>query len=775
MTEVLSPTIPPARFRVVNQPIKRADAREKIAGLTSYAADHELPGMLHAQLIRSLMPSARIIHRDVSRALEVPGVVAVLLGEDVPNNELSSGVPGQQVEIQAFRATSFVLATERVRYHGEPIAMIIASDEDALAEAEARVEIELQELPGVFDPEHALQPDAALVHESGNLLGSWSIDHGDIEAALGDADVVVEGEYATQFVDHAYLEPEAGVAWLDDEGVINIRSSTQVVEHFRDVAKILGLPHAKVRVIAPYLGGGFGGKEDMTVEPYLGLAVHRTGRPVKMVWSRLESLQARFKRHPMRLRYKTAATSDGTILGHDIEILADAGAYPLLSAYVLLYASINATGPYLCRNVRVRARAAYTNNTPCSAMRGFGGMQVVFGYESQMDKVARALSMDPAALRKRNSLAKGDRIPVGQPMLTTVWLSQCIDAAQAAAGPKPAPRDSRHVVGRGLACNIQPYGRAVWLNDSASAWVGFELDGSVVIRCGVTDVGGGQVSALAQIAAEILGVELEQVTVHFGDSARTPLAGTTTATRQLYMSGNATLQAATQLRDQILTGVAEGTGAPRDQLRMEPAGVAMPLGVLPLTEALAMCVRLGQSVQALSTFFGPRGREIGQQLATDRIYPDATFGAHVADVEVDLDTGEVRVLNYAACHDVGRAINPQSVEGQIIGAVAQGIGYALYERVVFQDGFNLTSGFFQYVIPSSQDLPEIKCVVLESGEGLGPFGARGIGEPPIGPCAATIASAVEDAIGVRLTRLPILPEHVVSCLRAPSVQGLPRN
>lgn len=751
-------------FRVVHHSVKRSDAKGKILGTVRYAADYELPGMLYAHLVRSWMPSARIVRRDATRARQLPGVVAVLFGEDVPNNEVTFDVPGQQFEIKALKASGCVLATERIRYHGEPIALVIASTEDVLTEAEALMDIELEELPGVFDAESALDKDAPLLHETGNLLGSWSVDDGDIDAALRDADIVVDGEYQTQVADPAYLEPEAGVAWLGDDGVLNIRVSTQVLEHYRDVARVLGVPESRVRVIAPYVGGGFGGKEDMTVEPYLGLATYRTGQPVKMVWTRQESLLARAKRHPVRVRYRTAAKFDGTITGQDVEVLADAGAYPALSAFVLLYSTITASGPYRSESVRVRARAVYTNNIPSSAFRGFGCMQVVLGYESQMDKLAEAIGVDSGELRKRNALRKGDRMPFGQPVATDVWLPQCIDAAQAAIGKEPQPQDERHAVGRGLACNIQPYGRLVWLNDTSSSWVGFEHDGTVIVRCGVPDVGGGQASSLAQIAAEVLGVEYEEVTVHFGDSALTPLAGTTTATRQLYMSGNATLSAATLVRDHVLDGVAEMSGLDRSLLRMESRGVVGPNKVIPIVDALVMCAQVGIPIAALSSFNSPRGQESGEQLKADRIYPDATFGAHVADVEVDLDTGAVRVIGYAASHDVGRAINPQSVAGQIIGGVAQGIGFALYERVILRDGYNFTTGFFQYAIPSAQDLPDIKCSILESGEGLGPFGAKGIGEPPIGPCAAAIASAIHNAIGVRPTRLPILAEDVIELL-----------
>lgn len=759
-------------FRVVNRPVARHDAAEKIAGSTRYAADFAVAGMLHARLVRSQVPSARLVKRDVSEALKMPGIVAVLLGEDVPHNEVWVDVPGQTTEVVALMASMQVLATERVRFHGEPIALVVAENEDVLAAAVEAVQVEYDPLPGVFDPDRALEEGAPGVHDSGNLLAVWNINKGHVDAAFAGADVVVKGEYVTQFVDHAYLEPEAGLAWLDDNGVVNIRVSTQVIEHYRDVARILGLPESKVRVISPYVGGGFGGKEDMTVEPYLALAAARTRRPVRMVWTRQESLLARAKRHRMRMRYRTAARRDGTILAHDVDITTDAGAYAYLSALVLLYAAVHAGGPYRVPAMRLRSRTVYTNNPPTSAMRGFGGMQVVFGYESQMDRLARELGLDPGEVRKRNALVKGDELPVGQRIETEVLLTNTVDAVTERAGPKPEPSGPRTAVGRGLASNLQSYGRLVWLNDSAAAWVGFQLDGSLTVRCGVQDIGGGQASSLAQIASEILGPDLDDISVHFGDSALTPLAGTTTATRQLYMSGNAVYEAATELRDRIVAVVAEETGQPADSLRMVPGGVAGLDRTVRIREALSMCRRRSVPIEALGTFYGPKGVEVGRDLRSGRIFPDFTFGTHLVDVEVDLDTGGVRILRYVASHDVGRAINPASVEGQICGGVAMGVGSALMEEVVLEEGVNLTGGLFQYLIPTSADLPDIECAVLESGEGLGPFGARGIGEPPIGPCAAAIASAIEDAVGARPRTLPITPERVLACVgEAAGVRG----
>jgi len=755
-------------LRVVHQPLAREDQLEKVTGTTRYAGDFSLPGMLHARLVRSQVPSARIVRRDVAAARDLPGVVVVLLGEDVPHNTVWVDVPGQTLQVSALRASMEVLATERVRFHGEPIALVVAETEDVLTKACQLVTVETELLPVVASPDAALADGAPEVHPGGNLLAEWEIDHGDADACFATADVVVEGEYRTQLVDHAYLEPESGVAWIDSDGVLTVRVATQVVEHYRDVARILGLPESKVRVIAPYVGGGFGGKEDMTVEPYVALASWRTRRPVRMQWTRDESLLARAKRHPMRMRYRTAATRDGTVLGHEIDITADAGAYAYLSALVLLYSAVHSCGPYRTSALRLRARCAYTNNPPTSAFRGFGGMQVVFAYESQMNRLASVLGIPPGELRKRNALVRGDELPVGQRLETEVLLPQTIDAVLERAGPKPPASRPGTAVGRGLASNMQSYGRLVWLNDSSAAWVGFQVDGSVTVRCGVPDIGGGQASSLAQIAAEVLGVDVDQVTVHFGDSALTPLAGTTTATRQLLMSGNAVFVASSILRDRLFESAADELDEPVASLRVRDGVVAGASRSMSLVDSIAACRRRNVPTEALGTFFGPKGVPVERKLSAERVFPDFTFGTHLCDVEVDLETGYVTVLRYVAAHDVGRAINPRSVEGQISGGAVQGIGMALLEEVQVEEGVNLTGGLFQYLIPTSSDVPDIEVIVLESGEGLGPFGARGIGEPPIGPPSAAIAAALADAVGAWPHELPVTPERVLGLIASRS-------
>jgi CO/xanthine dehydrogenase Mo-binding subunit len=748
-------------FRTVGTSPTHPDFVEKVKGTLAYADDWHLPGMLYGRVVRAQVPSARLVSLDATAALAVPGVVAVLTARDVPRNRIVEEASGLGIEAVPMP----VLAEGRIRYHGEPLAVVAAETPEAAEEAAELVVAEYEELPGVYDPEEALHPDAPLVHEQGNVLVHWRIRQGDVDAALASAPVVVEGTYRTQWVDHAYLEPEAGVGWIDEDGVLTLRVSTQVIEHARQIAHILDLPTTKVRVIGTFMGGGFGGKEDMTIEPYLALLVWKTRRPVKMVWSRQESLLARPKRHPLVMRYTTAATEEGVITAQRIRIVGDAGAYPLLSARVLFAAAVTASGPYRTPNAQIDSLAVFTNNVPTSAMRGFGAMQVVFAYEGQIDRLAQAVGLSPEEVRKRNFLRKGDHLPTGEALDTYVALPEAMDRALEALGPRreAAPGKLR---GRGFACNMQPYGRAVYFADRASCWISLEPDGSLVIRIGVTDLGGGQAASLSQIASEILGVPLDRVSIHIADSALTPLAGGTFATRQLYMSGNATLRTALELRERIAGVAAELLGAHAEDLEFAEGKVTVrgEGRFLSLPEVVRACDAAGVSTSHLGTFQAETG-DFDPRTGRGRTFPDYTYGCHAVDLEVDPDTGEVRILRYVACHDVGRAINPLRVEGQIQGGAAMGIGYALSEEVRIDQGTNMSALLADYLIPTSTDLPDIEAIVLESGEGKGPFQARGIGEPPIGPPAAAIASAIADATGTRLDELPMTPERVLRAMR----------
>ncbi len=748
------------------------DFVDKARGTLPYADDWAMPGMLHGQVVRSFQPAGRIRGIDVEAARGVPGVVAVLTAADVPNNQLATEASGLGLSV----IETPILADGVVRHVGEAVAIVAAETSEAAEEAAELVMVDLDATDPVLTIDRALEDGAPTLHPADGVVGSdasnvlvdWRFARGDVDDAMAGADVVVERTYQTQRVDHAYLEPEAGVGWIDANGVLVLRVSTQVIEHARHIARILDRPQNRVRVIGTYMGGGFGGKEDMTVEPYLALLVDRTRRPVKMVWSRQESLQARAKRHPITMHYRTGATNDGRIVAVDLDVVGDAGAYPSLSPRVLFAAGVVGAGPYRTDHVRVRSRAVMTNTVPCSAFRGFGAMQMTLGYEGQMDALAHELGLSPDEVRRRNFVDKGDLLATGEDLHTAVALPELLDQARARLGAPAEPTGPTRLVGQGLACNIQPYGRAVYFADQASCWMSFEPDGSLVVRAGVPDLGGGQAASLAQIAAEVLGVDIDRVAVHISDTALTPLTGGTFATRQLYMSGNAAQKTALELRARMAPVAADLLATTIDDLSFTAEQVVGPGGVaLGLAELVEECERRHVSVSHLGVF-DAEGGDFDPATGRGRTYPDFTYGVHACEVEVDTITGRVHLTKYVAGHDVGTALNPMRIEGQIEGGAVQGIGYALAEDCDLADGAPRSMLFADYLVPVANELPDLDAFFLESGEGKGPFGARGIGEPPIGPAAPALASAIEDAIGVRMDRLPFTPWRVLDALAAAS-------
>src|SRR5262245_40802201 len=762
-------------YRIVGSAQPRTDAWEKVRGRPIYAGDLAVAGMLHGRIVRSPYASARIVRIDAARARTLPGVVAVLTADDVPQNALRMELPGRMAEATAGAvvATQPVLAHGRVRFQGEPVVAIAAESPEIAAEAADLVRVDYEPLPGIYDALAALESDAPHVHDGGNLLRAWHIRRGDTAEGFRRAEVVVERTYRTPFVDHVYLETETGIGWIDAEGVLVLRVSTQVLEHFRDVADILRLPHGRVRIEGAYLGGGFGGKEDVTVECLLGLLVWKTRRPVRLVFSREESFIGHGKRHPYVLRYKTGATRSGELVVLQAELISDSGAYAALSPWVLFYSLGTATGPYRVLHVHVDAVTVYTNNPIASAYRTFGSIQTCIAYEGQMDALAGALGMDPLEVRARNFLRKGDAIATGQVLETDPMLEETMRRAWSALGPMQAtssgaetrsPRGSVRV-GRGLAASFTPYGRMCWTHDSASAWVGMELDGTAVVRCAAPDVGGGQTASLCAIVAEVLGLPADHVVAVGRDSHFTPRAGTTTATRQLFMSGNAVLKAAREVRRHLADQAGEMLEAAAEDIELAD-GQAFVRGASTRAVALADVVKAasasGRPTQALDKYDAPSAPTIDPLTGQGKPFNDYTFGTQAVEVEVDGETGVTRTTRLVACYDVGQAINRQSAEGQIEGGAAQGLGHALMEEVVLEQGISKNPHLLDYRIPSTLDVPTIETILIESGNGLGPFGAKGIGEPAMTPTPAAVMNAVSRATGRRITELPLTAERVLN-------------
>ncbi len=657
---------------------------------------------------------------------------------------------------------------------GEPIALVAAETVSIAEKALKLIEVECAPLPGVYSPAEALKPGAPVIHEPDNVVARWKIRKGDLRAGMAAADLVVENTFRVPFVEHAYLEPEVGLAWIDDQKVINIRVCTQVVEHFRSIAKAVGVPQNKVRTQGTMVGGGFGGKEDITVEIFLALLAKHTRRPVRLEFTREESFIAQSKRHPFVITHRTGFQKNGRITAAEIKMMADSGAYPYLSPYVLLYATVMASGPYRIDNLHVDSVAVATNQSFTSAFRGFGGPQACIAYEQQMDEIAKTLNMDPLTVRQINYLKTGDRNATGQVIESAAWLEETATRALAGLGEKTSPsalqmaRDHGSLkVGWGFASYLQSYGRITWLHDTSRAWVGVEQDGTIVLRCGAPDLGAGQVNSLCQITAEILGVALDQVTIYSTDSAVTPLAGTSTATRQLYMSGNAVAKAANAVREVLLDRAQKHFEEELDNLDLADGRVFVksdPDQWLPLADLAQLCAAEGLPLSNLALFTAPFSEGIDPETGQGRVFPDFTFGAQAVEVAVDTETGEVHVLKSVASHDVGRAINPAAVEGQIAGGSTQGMGYALMEEFIIEEGRIKTPSLSEYLIPTAVDFPRTHAIILESGTGVGPFGAKGVGEPSLTPAPAAVANAVADAIGVRIYDLPITPEKVLKAL-----------
>ena len=777
-------------LRQVGKPLRRVDALGKAVGATVYAGDFSLPLMLHAKVFRSTQACARIVRLDVSKARGLPGVACVLTAADLPDVKLVSDMPGQTGQKQRSGSDVPVLAADQVRFYGEPIALVAAETLAIAERALTLIEIEYEVMPGVFDFLEALKAGATVENlpdpadpSLRNVVARWAIRKGDVNAGFAEADLIVENTFRVPYQEHAFIEPEAGVAWTDERGVLNIRVSTQVVEHFRSIARAVGIPQSQIRIQGTMVGGGFGGKEDITVEIYLALLTKATQRPVKLVYTREESTLAHSKRHPYIIHHRTGVKQDGRITACRIKVISDSGAYPYLSPYVLLYTTVMAPGPYRVDNVQVDSVAAFTNNPFTSAFRGFGGPQACFAYEQQMDAIADALGIDRYELRRRNYVRTGDTTATGQPIETAAWLEESATRVLAALDERRMTNDENDSspsfvlrpssdsgikIGRGISSFFQSYGRITWLHDTSQAWVGVEQDGTVLVRAGVPDLGAGQINSLCQIAAEVLGVPLERVSVYATDSALTPLSGTSTATRQLYMSGNATLMAANAVRKVLVDRAAQYFEEEPDALDLADGRAFVkhdPAQALDLSQLARVCASEGLSLANLAMFKAPFTDPIDPATGQGRVFPDFTFGAYGVEVAVDTETGEVTVLKAVTCCDVGRAINRAAAIGQLAGGGMQGLGYALMENLIVEQGVIKTPSFAEYLIPTSMDFPTTQVIVLESGTGVGPFGAKGIGEPALTPAAPAVASAVSDAIGVPIYELPITPERVLAALK----------
>jgi nicotinate dehydrogenase large molybdopterin subunit len=751
-------------LKTVGKSVTRKGAVERLTGQVAFAADLRMDETVTLMALRSDRHHALILDVDASRALEIPGCAGVFTSKDIPGRN----------RLGIINKDQRLLADDKVRCLGDPVALVAGETPEAAEQAVKAIRVTYQDLPVVFDAEEALLPGAPLIHETGNVLGTRVIKRGNPEAAFREAHVVVERVYTTTFVEHTYLEPDAGFAFLDEDGTLVIYASTQNPHYDqKDVAGLLNVDETKVRVIQAATGGGFGSKLDLNVQGFVGLAAYLLKRPARMVYTREEAFSCTSKRHPLKIHYKSAADRDGRLLAAKIDIVADTGAYASYGLAVVTRSAVHATGPYDVPNVDVKSVFAYTNNPMAGAMRGFGVPQVAFAHESQMDLLAESLKMSPLDIRLRNCYRIGSLTSTYQELTASVGMKATLDAVaphfSRYSGTKLRSHDPYVKRGVGIACMMYGIGNTGVQNPS-TARVELGADGVLTLFTGAADMGQGSTTVLAQIAAEELGLSPDDIHMVVADTLHTSSAGASSASRQTYISGNAVLDAVRKLKDVLLTEAAFILKTNKSELIMENAAVRSRINPEQQVtlEAIARRARRTGMPLTWQGYFDPDTTALDPENGHGSPYATYAFATHVAEVDVDIRTGEVEVLRVVAAHDVGKAINPQSVRGQIYSGVAMGMGFALMEEFVPAK----TESMKDYHIPTCADMPEIIPIIVEDPEPTGPYGAKGVGEPALIPTAPAILNAIADALGVRIFDLPANLERV---LKAASVGDLGKN
>lgn len=739
-------------FAVVGKRIPRYEIKEKVTGHSIFGADVKVPGrVLHGKMFRSPHPHARILRIDTSKAEKLPGVKAVVTAKDLP-----------LVRYGAFVKDETYFAIDKVRYVGDRIAAVAAVDEETAEEALSLIEVEYELLPPVLDAVEAMKEGSPLVHEDyaeykktppipnpkGNVIAHIHLEQGDVEKAFTEADYIFEDTYRVPMAHQAYLEPHASLAMVDPSGKISIWTTTQASFIIRSgVAETLQVPMTRVRIIPTEIGGGFGGKIGHKLEVAATLLARKTGMPVQMVMTREEDFQVTSPRHPCYMEYKTGVKKDGTLIARKVKVVFDTGAYAFSGPYIANATASRAIGPYHIPHFTVDSYCVWTNKSSCGAYRAPGSPQIVFALESQMDDIAKKLGMDPVEIRLKNALQDGDKSPTSLVLQNTHLKDTIQKAAEAAEWRKRQKVKNR---GWGIATSHWFIGGL-----ASSACVKVNEDGTVGIITGAIDLTGSNTS-LMQIVAEALGVNAEDVNIRTLDTDNAPHTALSAGSQLTRSVGMALLKAAEDVKKQMFEVAADELEASIDDLELRDKKVyvkGVPDKAIPLNALAQKCLLL------------KRGPLIGHGSVAD-MTPIPAFCTQIAEVEVDPDTGEVKVLQVIAVQDVGVAINPQLVEGQIEGGVVQGIGYALTEELKYVDGKIRNASFLDYKIPSSLDAPKIKTILIERMAYDGPFGMKGVGEPPIVPPAAAIANAIYDAVGVRIKSLPLTADKILKALKA---------
>jgi xanthine dehydrogenase molybdenum-binding subunit len=756
-------TLPP--LRVVGHSHPRPEAVDKVTGAARFTDDIVFPRMLHGATLRAAHPHARILSIDTRQASALPGVQAVLTHRDIPGRNRHGLV----------YADWPVLCDDKVRYMGDAVAIVAADAPQIAAQALKLIDVAYDPLLVVGEAEQARQPGAPLVHpewKRGNLLEHIEVRHGDVEQGFAEADVIVEREYRTPMYEHMFMEPECSIgvpAGYDaTHPRLTVYVGSQIPYADRDqIAAALDLPPEKVRVIGPFIGGGFGGKEDITGQIHAALLAQATGRPVKILYDRAESMLVHPKRHATIIRIKTGAKKSGALTAVQAELIGDAGAYASLSSKVLTRATTHATGPYQVPHAKIDCYAMYTNNPPAGAFRGFGVVQSAFAVEQNMDILAHELGIDPFQIRRLNALRVGSTTATGQVLKDSVGLLAGLDWVESRVKtlnlqyPIPDPQSPipKPQTAWGLAAAYKNTGLGGGATDAAGVEVEVYPDGTAEVRTASADLGQGLRAVVAQCVAEELGLPYKRVCVLLSDTGLTPDGGPTTASRQTFVTGNAARLAARDMRDRLAAVVAE-------RWDIEPGAISFQDGILcagdhqaPLSKVVTWLQEEGHDTRLTARYHAPQTRPLGQG---GDMHFAFSHGVQAAQVAVDTSSGEVRVLRIVAACDAGRAINPQALLGQIEGGLMMGLGTTLTEAYQVEDGLPRTLRWADYRVPLVGLLPELDLHIVEDVTPAGPYGAKGIGELPSIPTAPAICNAIYNAVGVRVQKLPVRPEDIIT-------------
>lgn len=757
----------------IGKTFRRLDYETKVTGRAQYLADLRVPGMCHGKILRSPYPHARIRKLDASKALSVPGVIAVLTRDDIVQDQGIDPYYGPVFKDQT------IVAVEKVRHVGDPVAAVAALTPAAAEAALDRIEVEYEELPAVTHVNEAIRHGARLVHESvripehgfadlaelkpvegTNICTHFKLVKGDIEKGFAESDYIFEDTFTLPTTQHCSLEPHACIASVERDRRITVWSTTQNPFVVRtQLANIFKVPVSKVRIIVPYLGGGYGGKVYPKIEPLTVALARKARRPVKIALSREEVFYT-ITKHAAVIKMKTGVKNDGTLVARQCEVLLDTGAYAEIGPRVAKKSGYTAAGPYKIPNVKIDSLSVYTNKPPAGAFRGFGVSQSAWAHESQMDIIAAALKMDPLEIRLKNSYEEGSEFVTGE-TLTSIGLKDCVEKVASAIGWKEKGEhrpDGPLRRGKGIACLI----KATITPSISSAVVKLNEDGSVTIYTGTVEMGQGSETVMAQIVAREMGIPLKDIEVLGVDTDVVPYDLTTSSSRSTFHVGKAVQLAAQDLMQQLKRVVAQEYAVPENQIRFSGGKVQLPEAVIDYREIMFK-------------HFGMQGGTlVGQGQVKTKVVDDrgvkttSSFwflGAGAAEVEVDIETGKLKLLKYVTAVDVGNAINPLGCRQQLEGAAITGMGQALFEEVVFDNGQLVNPNFVDYVLPSLGDMPvSIEPILIEIPHLEGPFGAKGIGETALIPVAPAIANAIFDAVGVRIKELPIKAEKIYLAL-----------